>query len=317
MGSSITANGVGLITLPDLAAAPEIAPPDCCEADKASESAPRVRGPFIGRDLADDDYQQIAEILYEQQNFNLTGYKALCIKRRLAMRIRTAGHNDPEAYIELLRESEDEQQQLLITLSIHVSEFFRNPSVYKVLAEKVLPDLFTKTAQSGSKMRIWSVGCAHGEEPYSVALLCSSFRQRHKNVAIVATDLSSAALNRAKQGLFPVERTRGVPPELLAQYFTQAGEGYQLAEDICDQVQFFRHDILIDPPFYRADLILCRNLLIYFSREQQQKILELLAMALLPGGYLVLGRAETLASACRSHFVCVNPAERIYQRVAE
>jgi len=315
MGAVIIVNIMALITLPDSSVVSEIDSPAYCERSKSGKSAIFGSAPFVGHDLSERDYLQIAAILREQQNFNLTAYKALCIKRRLAMRIRAAGHNDPEAYIELLKESEEEQEQLLITLSIHVSEFFRNPSVYHVLEEKILPELFSMRSQSVSKVRIWSVGCAQGEEPYSVALLCSGLSRTHKNVAIVATDLSAAALNRAKQGLFPRERIRSVPSELLSEHFTQVDDQYRLNSAICEQVQFFRHDILMEPPFYRADLILCRNLLIYFSRQQQQKILELLAMALLPGGYLILGRAETLAAGCRNLFVCINPAERIYQRV--
>jgi len=309
------ANETGSTILPDLLATAEMDASDCRETVAINTQKGADPTPFVGSDLSDDCYQQIAEILREQQNFNLNGYKALCIKRRLAMRVRTAGHNDPVAYVELLRESESEQEQLLMTLSIHVSEFFRNPSVYAVLNKKVLPDLLAKTRQLSSKMRVWSIGCANGEEPFSVALLCHTQRQHRDNIAIVATDLSSAALARAKQGLYSADRVRGVPAELLAEFFTQAENQYRLSSDICEQVQFFRHDILIDPPFYRADLILCRNLLIYFSRPQQQKILELLATALLPGGYLVLGRAETLASACRDLFVCIDPAERIYQRL--
>ena len=270
--------------------------------------------PFVGSDLSDDSYRQIAAILQQQQNFNLDGYKALCIKRRLAVRIRAAGYNCPEAYIELLRENTREQEQLLTTLSIHVSEFFRNPSVFSVLAKKILPELFSSTRSLGSKMRIWSVGCANGEEPYSVALLCRKHQQQNDAVSIVATDLSPEALTRAKKGVFPADRLRSLPGELLTEFFSPQHDRYLLDRKIREQVQFFRHDILIDPPFYRADLILCRNLLIYFSRSQQQKILELLATALLPGGYLILGRAETLAPKCRELFICIDPAERIYQR---
>ena len=102
---------------------------------------------------------------------------------------------------------------------------------------------------------------------------------------------------------------------MVAAFFSKNGRQYQLNNQLRERVQFFRHDILTDQPFYRADLLLCRNLLIYFSREQQRQVLEILATALLPGGYLVLGRAETMAPSCRELFVCINPAERIYRRL--
>jgi len=273
------------------------------------------RSPFIGSDLEDAVYGQIATILQEQQNFYLEGYKVPCIKRRLAVRIRAVGGNDPDAYIELLRENMHEQEQLLATLSIHVSQFFRNGSVFKVLEKQILPELLEISRHSSSKLRIWSVGCANGEEPYSLALLCQKQRYQEDLLSIVGTDLSPEALTRAKRGFFPPERVQGVPEEMLADFFIKSGQQYRLIEQIRERVQFFRHDIIADQPFYRANLILCRNLLIYFSRAQQQQIMEILAAALLPGGYLVLGRAETMALGSRKLFVCIDPAERIYRRL--
>jgi len=272
--------------------------------------------PFLGNDLDDNFYQEIADILRDQQNFYLKGYKVLCIKRRIAARIRAIGYNEPVAYIELLRENIHEQEQLLATLSIHVSQFFRNESVFQVLGEKLLPELLDISRSKHNKLRIWSVGCANGEEPYSLALLCQKWRRKGDLLSIVGTDLSPEALIRAKRGCFPAERVCNVPSDILSDYFSRNGDQYQLIDSVREQVQFFRHDILADQPFYRATLVLCRNLLIYFSREQQQKVLKILAEALLPGGYLVLGRAETMAPDCRKLFVCIDPAERIYQRVS-
>ncbi len=287
----------------------------CQEHEVCEEQKEPQRLPFIGADLDDVVYDQIAVILREQQNFHLEGYKVLCIKRRLAARIRAVGYNDPESYIDLLQGSVREQEQLLATLSIHVSQFFRNRSVFLVLEKQILPELLDFSRRNRSKLRIWSVGCANGEEPYSLALLCQEQRQQRDLLSIVGTDLSSEALTRAKRGFFPIDRLQGVPAEMLGDFFTEQGQQYQLSEQIRERVQFFRHDILADQPFYRANLILCRNVLIYFSRAQQQQIIEILAAALLPGGYLVLGRAETMALACRELFVCIDPAERIYRRV--
>ena len=272
--------------------------------------------PFVGGDFPDAAYYRIAEILKEQQNFHLEAYKVLCIKRRLAARIRAVGYNDPESYIELLQESGREQEQLLAALSIHVSQFFRNHSVFNALEKRVLPELLDVSRGNKSKLRIWSVGCANGEEPYSLALLCQKLLRKGDLLSIIGTDLSPEALKRAKRGCFPVDRVRAVSSEMLLGFFSRKGQMYQLNDQIREFVQFFRHDILTEQPFYRADLILCRNLLIYFSREQQQRILEILAAALLPGGYLVLGRAETLAPACHELFICIDPAERIYRRAA-
>ncbi|MCK4502264.1 MAG: protein-glutamate O-methyltransferase CheR [Desulfuromonadales bacterium] len=272
---------------------------------------------FIGRDISDKSYQQIAAILLTEQQFNLAGYKNLCIKRRIAAQIRAVGSSNPEAYIKQLQTDRDEQEQLLAALSIHVSQFFRNPTMFKVLEQKILPELLQTAQQNRSKISIWSIGCANGEEPYSIALLCHKLQYQNELLTIIGTDLSPKALTRAEQGLYAAQRLSGVPAKLLHDYFSSSGKHYQLVDKIRQQVQFFRHDIVADHPYYRANLILCRNLLIYFSREQQQQILEDLAAALLPGGYLVLGRAETLAPSCRELFTCVDAAERIYQRVAD
>lgn len=316
MVNYINVSGVDLTILPDVDRALEAADPEMCRVVASSGEQKLLRpAPFVGSDLSDAVYQQIAEILQEQQNFYLEGYKVLCIKRRLAARIRAVGYHDPAAYVELLQEDVREQEQLLAALSIHVSQFFRNQSVFRVLEKQILPELLAASRHNSSKLRLWSIGCANGEEPYSLALLCQKQRRKGDLLSIVGTDLSPEALKRAKRGIFPAERVRGVPSEMLTDFFSRSEQQYQLHEQIRERVQFFRHDILTDQPFYRADLVLCRNLLIYFSREQQRQVLEILATALLPGGYLVLGRAETLAPACRELFVCIDPAERIYRRL--
>lgn len=272
--------------------------------------------PVIGHDITQSLYARVVDILHEQQNFLLSGYKNLCIRRRLATRIRAAGFKCAEAYVNFLAGDNTEQELLLSALSVHVSHFFRNPSVFKALERQVIPDLLKRTSREKAKLRIWSVGCAYGEEPYSLALLCQQADLKPQRVSIIATDLSPDALRKARRGSFSEDRLNEVPTLMKQEYFAESGRRLQLCEHIREQVQFFRHDILVDQPFYRAELILCRNLLIYFSRQQQHQVLEKLADALLPGGYLVLGRAETMAASSRHLFNCVDPAERIYQRVA-
>ena len=270
---------------------------------------------FIGSDISDTTYQQIAAILLEQQQFDLAGYKDLCIKRRIATQIRAIRCEDPASYVELLKNDQEEQTKLLAVLSIHVSQFFRNPTMFSVLEERILPELLQFSRQTGSKVSVWCAGCANGEEPYSIALLGLKLKRQNR-FAIIATDLSPNALARAEAGLYPSARITGLSDVLLQQFFSPHEESYQLNKKVRQQVQFFRHDILTDPAYEQVDLILCRNLLIYFSRQQQRQVLEKLATALRHGGYLILGRAETLAPSCRSLFVCVDPAERIYQRLS-
>lgn len=282
-----------------------------CLASVSAETGNHV----TAQDLSLDICRKVAEILNRDQNFQLDGYKDHCIRRRIAARVRASGFSSAAEYIAVLGESQEEQKRLLAALSIHVSQFFRNPGVYEAIEQRVLPDLLRSLCRNEAVLRLWSIGCANGEEPYSLAILCERAGLRTaKRISIVATDVSSEALNRARKGIYPAERMTHIPPAEKRQYFTQEGPSYQLKREVRKKVQFFRHDILADQPFYRAELILCRNLLIYFSREQQQKVIAKLHQALLPGGYLVLGRSETLPTPCRKLFRSVDPAERIYQR---
>ena len=296
--------------------------PQECETERATSGPPphnkdRHKGLLIGDEFSDEAYACIAVVLEQQQNFDLNSYKKVNMKRRLAAYLRSVSCDDPLEYGTGLKDNPEEQKQLIAALGIQVSQFFRNPSTFNALEKRILPELLRLSRRQNSKLRIWSVGCAHGEEPYSVALLLKKMQQKEDQIAIMGTDLSHEALKRAKNGYYTADRLKDVPADVLQKYFTGHPHLYQIKTEIRHLVQFFRHDIISEEAFYRADLILCRNLLIYFSREKQQQVLELLAGALSPGGYLVLGRAETLAPDCRSLFHCVDPAERIYRRTLE
>jgi chemotaxis protein methyltransferase CheR len=279
------------------------------------QSAPRS-APFVGDDFQDADFARIREVLCASRGFDLGMYKDRCIKRRIAARIRKLGYVGPDAYIERLQGDETEVDALLEALSIHVSQFFRNPSTFFVLEQQVLPALIERVGGSGrDEIRLWSAGCAGGEEPYSLALLLAELAPEGMTVAIEASDVSPAVLERARSGLFESQRLAEVPPGVLERYFQPESGQYRLTEQIRRQVRFFQHDLLSVDPYPRVDLILCRNVLIYFSRAEQDQILRRFAQALLPGGVLVLGRAEALLGESRHHFQADFPVERIYRLV--
>ncbi len=202
-----------------------------------------------GHDVSLELYARVVDILQAQQGFLLNGYKDLCIRRRLAARIRAAGYRKVEEYIHFLAADNGEQEQLLAALSVHVSHFFRNPSVYKVLERRVLPELANCAQRRKGKLRIWSVGCAYGEEPYSLALLSKKIGLKPQNLSIVASDLSPDALKKARQGVFEENRLNHVPISLRQDCFLAVEKGWRLRKSVRDQVQFFRHDILADQPF--------------------------------------------------------------------
>jgi len=272
--------------------------------------------PFVGSEFPEEDFLAVRDLLFERRGFDLGMYKDRCVKRRIATRVRALGFRSAGPYLDILRRSESELDTLLAALSIHVSQFFRNPTTFATLEEKILPELIRRAAESGrGELRLWSVGCAGGEEPYSLALLLDELAPRNLRISILATDVSPPVLEQARKGLFDPVRLTEVPETVRDRYFTAEGRNYRLAEHICKMVQFQRHDILTSMEFPAADLILCRNVLIYFSREKQENILTRFAAALPEGGFLVLGRAETLMGAARQLFKAECSVERIYRRI--
>jgi chemotaxis protein methyltransferase CheR len=269
---------------------------------------------FVGSDLADNELELLRRLLLEERGLDLGSYKEGCIKRRIAIRVRARGCSAFAAYLELLRRERGEMDRLLATLSIHVSHFFRNPSTFTALRQHLLPELLHQFAQQNRPLRIWSAGCASGEEPYSLALLLAELHLPRQGVSLLATDLSPDVLALARAALYDRARLAEVQAPLLQRFFSTEGDKYRLREEIRRMVVFRQHDLLREAPFPAAELILCRNAMIYFSRAEQEKILARFAAALPEHGFLVLGRSEALVGAGRNFFQVESAAERIYRR---
>ncbi len=278
-------------------------------------SAPVNKTPFVGADFRDEDFQEIVKILQSRRAFDLGSYKDRCIKRRIASRVRARGLSDSAHYVELLDSDNDELDALLAVLTIHVSHFFRNPTTYRVLEEKILPELISRAkCRQEQQLRIWSVGCAGGEEPYSLALLLHEMKPADLQISITGSDVSLPILAQAEKGEYDAQRLAEVPEEVRERYFERLeGTRFQLKREIREMVSFRKHDVLTDLDYPSADLILCRNVMIYFSREEQSKILARFARSLGPENFLVLGRAETLVGTVRHLFRSEYPVERIYR----
>lgn len=263
-------------------------------------------------EIAPETFASIGRILQEHSGFTLDGYKDKCVKRRIHIRVRATQSPSPEAYGLLLNESSAEQERLLKVLTIHVSHFFRNPSMYQKLSGLILPELLRERR----KLRLMSVGCASGEEPYTLALILKEQFGRaleHCGVEIVGSDVDRATLEVAREGLYHPDRLAEVPEEMRSRWFAPEGERLRLAPEIRSMVEFERTDLNHQKGWERSDLILCRNVLIYFERNRQEDILNGFADALAPGGYLVLGKSETLFGTARKRFQTVCPVERIYR----
>lgn len=272
-----------------------------------------------GSDISSESFATILNTLKRVKGFNLDIYKDKCIKRRIAIRIRKTGCTSAREYGELLMNDPAEPDLLLKVITIHVSQFFRNPSTFEKLKKEIFPSLFSRCdRESKRRLAIWSIGCAGGEEPYSLALILKeSFVNAlaRVEVSILATDIDQAVLETARTGLYGEDRLVEVPQETRNRWFSTENGNSRLSSEIRDMVTFKQGDLFqFDSPS-ECDLILCRNVLIYLERTHQERILKKFAEALPRGGILVLGKSETLVGESRRRFQTICPIERIYRTV--
>ena len=265
-------------------------------------------------EITPEAFEIIGRVLNARSGFCLEGYKDKCVKRRINIRMRATQSLSAEAYAGLLIENPAEQEHLLRVLTIHVSHFFRNPATFQKISREILPDLLNRG--DAGEVRLMSIGCAGGEEPYSLAILLREHfadAVSSGRVSIRGTDVDAATLECARSALYHRDRLAEVAPERMSRWFTQEGERFRLKREIRSLVDFRQAD-LNDLNFSEeCDLILCRNVLIYFERARQETILNGFADALKSGGTLVLGKSETLFGAARKRFRTVCPVERIYR----
>ena len=265
-------------------------------------------------EISPETFETIGRILKAHSGFCLEGYKDKCVKRRINIRVRATQSSSPEAYSSLLTQNSAEQAHLLRVLTIHVSHFFRNPSTFDKLRDEILPELLEERAPD--RVRIASIGCAGGEEPYSLALI---LREQFAGelaagrCSIRALDVDQATLDSAREGLYYPDRLADVPPPMLSKWFAPEGARLRLSAEIRGLVDFQRTDLNELKEFAACELILCRNVLIYFERGRQEAILNGFADALGKDGILVLGKSESLFGAARGRFRTVCPVERIYR----
>jgi two-component system CheB/CheR fusion protein len=263
------------------------------------------------------DFPRLLEYLKQARGFDFSAYKVSTLMRRVQKRMREVGVDTYAAYIEYLEVHPQEFGPLFDTVLINVTSFFRDPPSWEYLAEHIVPRILEEKA-TDLPIRIWSAGCASGEEAYSLAILLAEaagdeeFRRR---VKIYATDADEGALAMARQGTFESRQVEGLSPERLERYFESAGSRYLFRNDLRRCMIFGRHDLIQDAAISRLDLLVCRNTLMYFNAEAQARILARFHFALSRTGYLFLGKAETLLSHS-SNFKPVELKHRIFARSA-
>jgi len=273
----------------------------------------------IHDEITDEELTEIGMILNLYRNFNLSVYKDKCMKRRVSIRMRSMRCRNAAEYCNLLRQSPLELDLLQKALTIHVSQFFRNPSMFDKLRTEVIPGLFSDCIKNGSDtLRASCLGCAGGEEPFSLAILLRehfSKEMRTVQTIIQGTDIDKETLRFAQQAEYIEDRLKEVSAELRERYFRVSGPRFRLVPETRQMVTFLQGDITNTATYVPSNLVLCRNTLIYFNRPDQEKILHGVADSLPAGGVLVLGKSETLVGDVRRRFEAICPVERIYRRI--
>jgi len=262
------------------------------------------------------EFEALLAYLKQSRNFDFTGYKPSSLIRRISKRLQTINVQGYSNYIDYLEVHPDEFNYLFDTILINVTAFFRDAEAWEYLRQEIIPQIVQDKPFS-QPIRIWSAGCASGEETYTLAIILAEVlgrEQFRERVKIFATDLDNDALNQARHGTYSERQVQGISPDLLEKYFEQDTSGYTFNKDLRRSLIFGRHNLIQDAPISRIDLLVCRNILMYFNSETQTKILNRFHFALNPKGFTFLGKAEMLFS--RSNlFTPVDLKQRVFAKV--
>jgi two-component system CheB/CheR fusion protein len=318
------AGGAVVIENPDTALFPSMPrsiSPSLVDATADLESIGAVVGDLLALDGAPpggqdgDEFAALLDRIRERSGIDFSTYKDATIVRRLRGRMGATGHTTLAGYAKQLETDGEEYAKLISSLLIKVTEFFRDPKVFDHLRSTTLPKLIDAARKEGRQLRLWSAGCSTGEEAYSLAitLLEALGDDKSLDVRVFATDIDGAAVAFARRGLYPPGALKKVPPAIRERYFVKSDGGFEVARSLRALMTFGEHDLGARAPFPRIDLILCRNVLIYFSLPMQRAALETFGFSLRVDGRLVLGPSETVA-AMPTPYVEDQGRLRIYRR---
>lgn len=263
--------------------------------------------------------ESVRQHLKAARGLDISGYSSTFVLRSLRKRMGRSDAKDLPDYLRLLRTSEQETTEFIGALSINVTDFFRDEGVFEALSEKVLRTVIKSKLGSGGIVRIWSAGCASGQELYTLAICLEQELKRvgrPENVmgTVTGGDLSTSALAFARKGVYTKEQVKNIPPRLLDEYFDEKDETYQVGDRLRRRVRLVNEDLLSEPMSRFFDVVVCRNVLIYFSRPMHDTVLMNLHRSLRPGGYLMLGRTESLVGPPRLHYELMDAENRIFRR---
>lgn len=236
------------------------------------------------------DYEYFKKEIYKMTQIDLNAYKEKQMKRRIDTLIGKSGVTGYENYVKLIHDNKEKFDEFVNYLTINVSEFYRNPEQWKFMDEKVIPELIKRFGQN---LKIWSAACSTGDEPYSLVMALS----RHlplRQIKIFATDIDKQVIEKAKLGLYNEKSIAGVPADLKTKYFTKVGPSYKISDEIKARVEFKQHNLLKDTYPTGQHMIVCRNVLIYFTDEAKDEVFRKFYQSLAQGGTLFIGSTEQI-----------------------
>lgn len=236
------------------------------------------------------DYEAFKGEVFKLTRIDLNAYKERQMKRRIESLIKKNGFSGYNDYVQVLKTDKDIFEEFVNYLTINVSEFFRNTTQWDVLEKEILPYLFDKF---GKRIRIWSAACSTGDEPYSLAMVLSKFMPLSQ-VKIIATDIDKQILDKAQQGIYSEKSVAGVPLEFKSKFFEEVGSSYRIKDEIKRCITFKQHNLLKDPYPDHLDLIVCRNVLIYFTEEAKSETYRKFNASLKKEGILFVGSTEQI-----------------------
>ncbi|OPA81564.1 chemotaxis protein CheR [Paenibacillus selenitireducens] len=239
----------------------------------------------------DEDYIAFIRKIKEKSGIDLAQYKEAQMKRRLTTLRLKHGYTTFVSFYEAMMKDKHLFYEFLDRMTINVSEFWRNPNRWDVLRQTILPEL----ARNNPRLKLWSAACSTGEEPYSLAMILAEAGML-RQTQIHASDLDDGALQRAKDGIYIERSLKEVPPNYVERYFTRHGDFYHIKPELTQSIQFKKQNLLEDSFESQYDLIICRNVMIYFTEEAKSILYHKFSRALRPGGILFVGSTEQIFS---------------------
>ncbi len=252
------------------------------------------------------DYATFKKMAAELTQIDLSSYKSQQMDRRINSLMSIWNLKTYDEFIELIQNNPQKYKEFVKKLTINVSEFFRNAERFQELWRNVLPELLNKP-----QIRIWSAGCSNGAEPYSIAIILREIGAKDR-AKIIATDVDRAILEKAREAVYAYNEVKSIPPDLLPRYFDEQNGLYILRDSIKDLVEFRAQNLLEEDNEGNFDLIVCRNVVIYFTEEAKRELYEKFMRALNPGGYLMVGGTEPILAYRQMGFE--NPLTSFYRK---